>query len=60
MASGLSGSLIYAPPSVLSCTTNGDSVVAPLVHAVLAVLVRCQDNYSNPLNSDEELAYDDR
>lgn len=41
-------------------TTNGDGGgLASLVH-VGAVLGRCQDNYSNPLNSDEELAYDDR
>lgn len=28
--------------------------------ALALVLCRCQDNFSNPLNSDEDTAYDDR
>lgn len=55
---GVSGALIYAP-FVLHSQQMGTGGLASLVH-VGAVLGRCQDNYSNPLNSDEELAYDDR
>lgn len=59
MDDGLSGALIYSPLA-LHTQQMGTVGLASLVHAVGAVLCRCHDNYSYPLNSDEELAYDDR